>query len=320
MEDTAKFGQMQGHLKPGLVKIQSDSGSNQHSMGGQHLVSDSTSVDSSDVTANTLKQINLPKPVELFHLLEAGTNKFDYKPSKVFIEKNKVDISTVKTILFEPNSNHRAYLNWSLLLGLISISLILVTKTNYRKFMDQVVNAIINFQLAEKTLREKNILARRAYFMLNLNYILMFALFILLVLVSVEFHLPHKYYLDYMIIFSGLSILILIRLGIIYLNGFLFQMMPATLEYIHNVFLINKNLGIIFLPVLISSIYTPPQISKILLTAGFILLFMATLLKIVRGFQIIIKNRVLLFYSILYLCTLELLPLVLGSKLIIALR
>jgi hypothetical protein len=320
MEDTAKIGQMQEHLGLGLVKIQSDSGNNQHSMGGLHLVSDSAGVDSSNVLSNSIKQINQAEPVEMFHLLEEGRNKFDYKPSSVFIEKNKVDISSAKTILFEPNSDHRTHLNWALLLGLISISLILVIKTNYRKFMDQVGNALINFQLAEKTLREKNILARRAYFMLNLNYILMFSLFILLVLLSIDFKLPHKYYLDYLIIFSGLSILILIRLGIIYLNGFLFQMMPATLEYIHNIFLINKNLGIIFLPVLFSSIYTPPQVSKILLSTGFILLFLATLLKIVRGFQIIIKNRVLLFYSILYLCTLELLPLVLGSKLIIALR
>jgi len=320
MVDSINFNQWEESLNPGSLSWKNGGMSNLNKHSASNLITDSSGKDSLNAGLDTIKKAVSPIPGQMFGLLSKGENKFDYKPSLVFLEKNKTESTAPKNIYFEPNSGQRSHLNWTLLLGLVSISLILVIKNNYKKILDQVVNAMINFQLAEKILREKNILARRAYFMLNLNYILMFSLLILLVLISINFNITHKYYTDYLIIFSGVSILILIRLAIIYLNGQLFQMASATSEYIHIVFLINKNLGIILLPIIFTSIYTPTGLSKILLAIALGLVFLAMLLKIIRGFQIIMKNRVLLFYSILYLCTLELLPLVLGSKLIIALR
>lgn len=281
---------------------------------------DSIQTDTLSTNIDSLKQSKIPKPVEMFQLLSAEKSRFNYKPLKVFIERNKVDLSPAKSIYFEPSIVHRSTLNWTLILCLICISLILGLKRYYEKFMNQVVNSIFNFQLAEKTLREKNVLARRAFFIMNLNYLLIFSLFISLVLFSLNFKISPKYYIDYLIVALGVLSLLLIRVGVIYLNGYLFQMMPITLEYIHNIYLINKNLGIVLMPLLFTSIYTTPVLSKILLTASFALVTFAALFKIIRGFQIIIKNGVLLFYSILYLCTLELLPLVIGSKLLITLR
>jgi hypothetical protein len=320
MVDSVDLRHMKESAYQGSFRWQKGGNYSQNSNFRMDSIGYPASKDSLHVGIDTLKGKAMPEPVQIFNLLSGGENKFDYKPSKVFLERNKTESIAHKNIYFEPNSNHKSHLNWTLLLGLLSVSLILIIKNNYKKFLDQVVNAMINFQLSEKILREKNILARRAYFMLNLNYILMFSLLILLILISINFNITKRYFIDYLIIFSSVSILILIRLGIIYFNGFLFQMKSVTSEYIHIIFLINKNLGIILLPVIFTSIYTPTGISKILLTIAFLLVFLATLLKIVRGFQIIMKNRVLLFYSILYLCTLELLPLVLGSKLIIALR
>ncbi len=262
----------------------------------------------------------VPAPVEVFNIIGKEKSQFDYKPLKVFIEKGKANDNNYKDLNFQYRSDYKSHLNWTLLLGLICISLFLALKNNYQKFVNQVINALVNFQLAKKILQEKNILARRAYFMLNLNYLITFALFILIVFISIDYKITTRSYLDFLFIIIGLTGILSIKLAIIYINGYIFQMMPATSEYIHNIYLINKNLGIVLLPLIFATIFTPPVVSKILLITGFVLVSLSTLFKIMRGFQIIIKNKVLLFYSILYLCTLELLPLALGSKIIIALR
>jgi hypothetical protein len=45
------------------------------------------------------------------------------------------------------------------------------------------------------------------------------------------------------------------------------------------------------------------------------LIIISYIMRLYRGFQIIIKKDIFLFYLILYLCTLEILPVLLGYKL-----
>ncbi|MBA7536101.1 hypothetical protein ES705_28363 [subsurface metagenome] len=186
--------------------------------------------------------------------------------------------------------------------------------------MNQVVNTLVNFQLSEKMLREKNIIVRRAFFVLNLNYILVFSLFVLLVVKVFDENIEDNYFLNYAIITGGLIIILLARIVMLYITGIVFNSLSIISEYIHNIYLINKNLGIILLPLVFASLYTSLHISKIILLIGIGIVCIATFFKYVLGLPIIIKNDVLLFYSFLYLCTLELLPLVIGSKIIILLR
>jgi hypothetical protein len=278
---------------------------------GQELIS---------VVSDSIIRSRYDKSVNSFHWLKADEANFDYKPFQVFIEKGKVDQSSQKILSYETHIFHRSHLNWTLVVGLISILLLLIIKSYYLKFMKQVVFTLVNFQIAEKMLREKNILARRTFFVLNSNFLLIFSLFIQLVLIAYSYSITGHYIIDYLIIIGLVLVFLFVRLLLLYIIGYLFETMPIIFEYIHNLYLVNKNVGIILLPVVFSAIYTPLNISKIILTAGFVIICVASIFKIIRGFQIIMRNEVLLFYSILYLCTLELLPIVLGFKLFFSLR
>jgi len=63
----------------------------------------------------------------------------------------------------------------------------------------------------------------------------------------------------------------------------------------------------------------PDSLAGILLVTGLVLIGAGIIFKMIRGYQIIIRKDVLLFYLILYLCTLEILPLVLGYKVFMSL-
>jgi hypothetical protein len=90
-------------------------------------------------------------------------------------------------------------------------------------------------------------------------------------------------------------------------------------EYIHNTFVINKGMGIALFPLVIMAHYFPKQLIPMVLTLGIIIYIMAFIFKSIRAYQIIIRKDVLIFYLILYLCTLEILPLLLGYKVVTSL-
>ena len=156
--------------------------------------------------------------------------------------------------------------------------------------------------------------------MLNLNFLLIFSLFILLLLNLFKLEFTENQLINYLIILGGVTGILFIRLILYYLTAFIFDWNSAISQQIHSIYLVNKNIGLILLPIVFAVIYTSSNLSGILIYIGLGLIIIASVYKLLRGFQIILRNGVLLFYAILYLCTLEFLPWVIGSKLIIYLR
>lgn len=276
--------------------------------------------DTVNTDTTSIQLIKNNKPFDRFYLFKESERSFAYKPFGIFSTERDSVTQKINNIQFEQREFQQSKFSWALIVGFISIFLLLVLKTYYQKFMSQVMNTLVNFQLAEKILREKNIVVRRAFFLLNLNYIIVFSLFLLLIIRMFDFHINDNYFLSYIIVTGSLLLILLTRLILLYLTGIVFNSLPIVSEYIHNIYLINKNLGIILLPLIFTALYTSANISKIALIMGLIIVCIATLFKYIRGLQIIIKNDVLKFYSFLYLCTLELLPIVVSWKIISMLR
>ncbi len=268
---------------------------------------------------NELQYHNIKSPINRFNLFYADTKKIDYKPSEFWIEEVSTNPVGGQLKLI-PHNYQPSQFNWTLLIGFLSVLLLIGLKSYYQKFVNQVINTIVNFQLADKLLREKNIIARRAFFMMNINFVLIFGLFLLLLASYWQIRLTNHYFYDYLIILALIISVLLARLLLLYLTGIIFETRQIINEQVHNSYLINKNLGLVLLPLVFTAVYTTQTISHIILFTGLILFAIATLYRLIRGFQIILRSGVLFYYAILYLCTLELLPLVIGSKILISLR
>ncbi len=293
-----------------------------HFIENVHKVEQSEKIQKDTISSDTLtaKSIHDIEKFERYHLFNESQKTFDYKPLDIFYtEKDTLKISG-NTLEFRKREAQQSKLNWTLIIGFISIFLFIILKTYYQKSLTQIVNTLVNFQLSEKILREKNIIVRRAFFILNINYIFIFSLFVLLILKLYNFHIDESYFVSYLMITGFVILVLLARLIILYLTGIVFNSLAVISEYIHNIYLINKNVGIILLPVIFISLYTPEVLSKIILLTALGIVSVATIFKYIRGLQIIIKNDILKFYSFLYLCTLEVLPLVVCYKIIITLR
>lgn len=120
-----------------------------------------------------------------------------------------------------------------------------------------------------------------------------------------------------MLVFSGgLILLFLIKMLVINTIGFIRQEKSGIYEHLLNHFIFFQVSGIILTPLLIFTHY----LSKSYLTSVSIgllfILFFCIFIRELHSLGRAIQAKVSLFYIILYLCTLELLPLLVGIRVI----
>jgi hypothetical protein len=85
-------------------------------------------------------------------------------------------------------------------------------------------------------------------------------------------------------------------------------------EYQYNVFLINNAAGVVLFPFVLVSAYLYKSEASGVLIAGGIVIGLFLFYRLTRGLFSAFSNRIPLFYIILYLCSLEILPLLILFK------
>jgi hypothetical protein len=235
-------------------------------------------------------------------------------------ERSDLTGSTSNPVRFEIQPRNLPTYDWFLGIFLFIAILFIWIRIFYGKFFGMLGNALLSFQIAAKLFREKSALLRRVSMVLDFIYLLVLSVFL--------FELAQHYGLlnpgikrfnQFIMIFNIIIIYAMFRLVVMNFTGYLFLNRNLFSEYTHNNFVINKGIGLILFPVVITAHYFPPSLNPLVISLGIFIIGAALVFKSLRAYQIIKRKDVLLFYLILYLCTLEILPLLLGYKIIISL-
>ena len=104
------------------------------------------------------------------------------------------------------------------------------------------------------------------------------------------------------------------RIVLVNLSGFLFNRTRVFHEYLYNMFIFNKLLGITILPLLLFMVYTTGLVQEIFHWLVLVTVSLIVAMRLIRGAVFSFKKEVLLFYMFLYLCALEIVPLALLYK------
>jgi hypothetical protein len=227
---------------------------------------------------------------------------------------------SVKPVGVTPLYRFQRQQDWLLGIFLLLTLLFIWIRIFYGKFFSTLANALISFQISAKLFREKNVLLHRVSIVLDFIYILVLSVFIFEV--AVHFGLVEAEITPFnlFLIFLNIAILYtLLRIAVLRITGNLFQNRSTFMEYIHNTFVINKGTGIALFPVVIMAHYLPESLVEPVIVLGMMIFAAAFIFKGIRAYQIIIRKDIILFYLILYFCTLEILPLLLGFKFVISL-
>jgi len=185
-------------------------------------------------------------------------------------------------------------------------------RSYYGSLILQTVQATTNYQVALRMFKDNSVVQKQLDNILYLFYFLNMA-FLLYLLEMWTHQLPYglhglTLYLFNLVMLAGIF---LARIVLLNVTGFLFNRTAIFREYLYNVFIFNKLLGIIILPLLPLMVYTNGVIQQVFYWTAVVVVFLTVLLRVARGVVFSLRKDISKFYMFLYLCALEIVPLML---------
>ncbi len=235
-------------------------------------------------------------------------------------EGSYVATTGVKPDTIVPRGRNISHLDWILGIFLVISLLFIWIRLFYGKYFATLASAVSSFQMSAKLFRERNVLVRRVSIVLDFIYFVMLSVLVYELVTHFNWiSSPMSQFNLYMLLLNIIIIYSLVRIALLRITSHLFLQRSLFSEYIHNTLVINKGTGIVLFPIVITARYFPFPLISLVLAIGLGILILGAIWKIIRAYQIIRRKNVVLFYLILYLCTLEFLPLLIGYKVIISL-
>jgi hypothetical protein len=189
-------------------------------------------------------------------------------------------------------------------------------KTSFPKYVNSIFS--LSFQATFRQTQTREQMSYNVYpaFMLNLLFVLCGGLFITL---FAEFNRWSQLAFWQLFVYATAILLIVyvVKFAVISFTGWVFNAKEAAAEYRFVVFLINKLLGILIIPLLFLIAYSNDAVQNISVTIVICLAIFSLAIRYLVSLARIRKNlSVTAFHFFIYLCAVEIIPLLVIYKLL----
>lgn len=271
------------------------------------LLADSTGFDFSyiDTSFRFKDIINLPA----LH----GTDTTESKYEALFTEHKLKPENSL------PVAASRETPDWLFFVLFLVIALLTWLKVFYRKNVMQIFEAFFSNTIANQIVRDENILVQRASVLLTITFNLAAALLLYLLSEIYDWQVPYagSGFSKFIIFALLISFAYTAKFIVLKVSGFLFRIDKPIATYIFNIFIINNVLGILLLLLVIGLAYLPSTVTTYLIAAAAMFVCFAYIYRFLRGLVIGFSyNSFSNIYLFLYLCALEIAPLLIIIKLL----
>ena len=252
-----------------------------------------------------------------FDLFEYG-DSVDYshqlqKTQITFVSEFEEKVFTINYKKINDSSH-----NWMFWLVLVGLVIFGWTRLFYRKQLDLLFSSILHQNFAVKGIRNASENSDRFGGILQVIFSINLALFSFQVFDFFNpIHLPGlKSTLLVFAIAAGFLLMYGVKDFIFKTLGYIFAEPAYSQEYLFNLHMYNRVLGLFLFPIVISFAFIQTHIiqHKFILYAGIALIIAFFIMRIIRGIQISFKSNISIVYMFLYFCTLEILPIALLVK------
>ncbi len=221
----------------------------------------------------------------------------------------------LKPVSKGPQALNQHSMDWITMLLMVCLFIFAWVQASYAKRLKQIIRAAIQPYFINQLEREGSLFRERISLGLGFTFLLIVSVFVFLLFKTFG-SLPPVFspQVFLLLIFSVLLLFQVIRSAFIYFSGFIFNTREASRMYQLNTLLFNHIIGIVLLPLTIMAFYLD---SKALLSIGVVITTLLILYGFFRNILTGLANKNYnLFYLFLYLCTLEILPMLLLYKVI----
>jgi len=175
--------------------------------------------------------------------------------------------------------------------------------------------SFFSYRRAVRKFEERRESDKQASFLSNVLFIWISGIFVTLALPFFGVDPLWGSYTLSMLFFSTVIGLLYITKALLWnILGVIFMVQPFSKTYIFNMFLYNQNIGLIIFPLVTMIPYITGVLLSCIVFSVMMVFALSFIFKYLRIFQIIHGLNVPMLYFILYLCTLEILPLLVFLK------
>lgn len=269
-------------------------------------------------------QLKSEKPISIFDT---------FKPQPYFIQKVEV-AANQKSKKYVPSIfKHHAlkcidqdvvfrkhpHNDWSLPFFLIGFLLLAIANVYYIKRFSLYVKAFFFNRFVSQLMREDNSQTQRLSILLTFIYLFSVSLFIIKMNDLYDFaNIEMNHSMQFLTMVFLVFCFFIGKITLNYLVGFIFKTDKEVSEYTFNLILLNQLLGIGMFFLSFMLFYINDHLTQTLLYIGLALLAITYLYRIGRGvFSVRTNKHISAVYLFLYFCTLEILPVVFITKVIL---
>lgn len=199
--------------------------------------------------------------------------------------------------------------NWSILILVLSFVLFASIRAGSEKYIVQLFQSLFNKNTAIRLFRDKISNLMHVSFRLDIFFYLVFGLFIFQVADFILQPSPETEIIVFALSVAALLAYFIIKFSLYRVCGFIFDVNSETREYLFYAKSGNRIMGLILFPIVVSLFFIKGVFEEYLLITGGIIFIIVNIFNTLRVMKVIAQKVFSIYYMILYLCTLEILPL-----------
>jgi len=229
--------------------------------------------------------------------------------------RDSVVVMTVMPDGFAGEARQVVYPSSITLFIILGLALLTVIKYNFGKNLLEALHSFFNFRQTLRMFEERSESDRQAAFFSNVLFVWITGIFVSVALPFFGVNsLWGSFPLSILFLSAVTALLYILKALALNILGVIFMAQKFSKMYVYNMFLFNRNIGIMVFPLVAVIPYVAGTIALYIVYAVCFVYVFSYLFKLWRTFQIIHELNVSVLYFILYLCTFEILPLFLLIK------
>ena len=279
-----------------------------------NLASDTISRHNSAAKHTTLKQAKHRQQEHDKNLLIEGSQYIQPKNNVKLVTSVNAKNNVLQLPIRKKKELNTDWITVLFILALVLFATVRISSTRYIRFLFQ---SVINYSTSFRLFREKKYPIPHGATQLDIIFYFIFSLFIYQVEGVLNLEFSSRNFLLFLITFGAVLGYFFLKKVLYYAVGLVFESVLETNEYLFNIDIFNRTLGIVLFPIVALINYYPAENPLIMVYAGLLATVVFYILLLQRGANILLKKQFSIFYLFLYLCTLEILPLLLIYKVVV---
>jgi hypothetical protein len=204
--------------------------------------------------------------------------------------------------------------DWLTIMLFLVFVLLASVSAGFSKYISSLFQSLINYPTAFRMFREKNYSILHGAFRLEVLFYFIFSIFVFQIIVLASTNNSFYNISGFGKTFAVVVVYFLAKKLAYQAFGSIFIDAADTAEFLFNMDNFNRGAGIILFPIVALIAYFPSENPLIAVVLGVFTTFVFYIMLLKRGVSILLKKQFPIFYLFLYLCTLEILPLLLIYK------